>query len=148
MAHTMELARESIWSVERGTKTLYFILFIFQFLAGMILVCWKTASEYDGWLNITLTTWQDAAPVAITSAASAIVVTEIGRYLMVLARSLEEKLERTRERHRRRRRPHRGPKVPKPSPKSSLSSMKTPERTSSASSDATATQRPKTDRQP
>ena len=99
-AYTMELARESIWSVERGTKTLYFILFIFQFFVGMILVFWKTASEHDGWLNITLTAWQDAAPIAITSAASAIAVTEIGRYLMVLASSLEEKLERTRERRR------------------------------------------------
>ena len=85
--------RESIWSVSKGVKHVYFALFILQFSAGTI---WTIARGVESVAAL----WQVLAPLAITAAAVSLVVTEVGRYLMVLARSLEEKLERTRERHR------------------------------------------------
>ena len=54
-------------------------------------------NDTDNFLDTVIVIWESSAPIAITSAAVAIVITELGRYLMVLARHLEERLERTRE---------------------------------------------------
>ena len=94
--------RESIWSVERRTKNVYFALFIVQFAVGMIAVVlnetvWNNA---DGIFDTGLAIWESSASVAITSAAVAITITEAWRFIMVLARTLEERLERTREKRR------------------------------------------------
>ena len=97
---TREGDRESIWSVERGTKNLYFALFIIQSIIGMGMVAWEAVVQHKGPLETGLIIWQGSAPIIATSAGTAIILTEMGKYLMVLARSLEERLERTREKRR------------------------------------------------
>ena len=51
-------------------------------------------------LDSTLAVWSEAAPLIITAAAAALVLTEVGRSIVVIARRLEEGLERVRERRR------------------------------------------------
>ena len=92
--------RESIWSVRRQTRELYFVVFIVLFLAGMGLASLRASHTGGSLLDTTLAVWSDAAPLTITAAAAALALTEIGRSLMVLARRLEEGLERVRERRR------------------------------------------------
>ena len=92
-------SRESIWSVGKETKSFYFVAFILQFLFGMTSIALRETfqNDTDNFLDTVIVIWESSAPIAITSAAVAIVITELGRYLMVLARHLEERLERTRE---------------------------------------------------
>ena len=92
--------RESIWSVDPGTKTVYFILFIIQVAAGVGVVSWDTFHEYDTIWDIWRYTWAGASPLVITSAAVSIAITELGGYLMVLSRGLRERLERTKQQRR------------------------------------------------
>ena len=89
--------RESIWSVDRRTKTLYFALFIFQSIIGIGVLAWHTVLQGKGPLETTVSIWQGSALIIATSAGTSVVIAELGRYLMVLARSLEEWLERRRE---------------------------------------------------
>ena len=82
--------RESIWSVGKSVKHFYFALFIVQFGAGTI---WTVAQGVDNPAAL----WQVLASLAITAAAlSIMVVTETGRYLMVLAAAFEEWREKRR----------------------------------------------------
>ena len=81
--------RESIWSVGKGVKHFYFALFIVQFGAGTI---WTVAQGVDNPAAL----WQVLASLAITAAAVSMVVTETGRYLMVLAAAFEEWREKRR----------------------------------------------------
>lgn len=92
-------SRESIWSVGKETKSFYFAAFILQFLLGTTLVVLRETlwNGADSPFDTIIAIWESSAPIAITSAAVAIVITELGRYLMVLARHLEERLEKTRE---------------------------------------------------
>ncbi len=81
--------RESIWSVGKSVKHFYFALFIVQFGAGTI---WTVAQGVDNPAAL----WQVLASLAITAAAVSMVVTETGRYLMVLAAAFEEWREKRR----------------------------------------------------
>ena len=92
-------SRESIWSVGKETKSFYFAAFILQFLLGTTLVVLRETlwNDADSLFDTVIAIWESSAPIAIASAAVAIVITELGRYLMVLARHLEERLEKTRE---------------------------------------------------
>ncbi len=82
--------RESIWSVGKGVKHFYFALFILQFSAGTI---WAIARGVESLVVL----WQVLASLAITAAAVSLVVTETGRYLMVLAAAFEEWREKRRQ---------------------------------------------------
>ena len=95
-------SRESIWSVGKETKSFYFVAFILQFLWGTTSIALRETlqNDTDSLFDTIIAIWESSAPIAITSAAVAIVITELGRYLMVLARHLEERLERTREARR------------------------------------------------
>ena len=86
--------RESIWSVRRQTRELYFVVFIGLFLAGTGLASLRAFHDGGTLLDTTLAVWSDAAPLTIVAAAAALALTEIGRSLMVLVRRLEESLER------------------------------------------------------
>lgn len=92
--------RESIWSVPKATKTAYFVLFIIHFTAGISLLVWKGEQAHDSLADHVLYIWLKSGAIALGSAAAALMYAEIGRYLLVLSRSLEEKLEKTRERRR------------------------------------------------
>ena len=82
--------RESIWSVGKGVKHVYFALFILQFSAGTI---WTIIRGVESVAAL----WQVLALLAITAAAVSLVVTETGRYLMVLAAAFEEWREKRRQ---------------------------------------------------
>ena len=83
-------SRESIWSVSKGVKHVYFALFIVQFTAGTI---WTVAQGAESVPAL----WHDLSSLAITAAALSMVVTETGRYLMVLAAAFEEWREKRRQ---------------------------------------------------
>ncbi len=94
--------RESIWSVAREVKTLYFLAFIVLVVLGIGLLTWREVTQSDGAgpLEILLAIWEDSAKIVTTSVGLSVVGAEIVRYVMVLARHLEERLERVRERRR------------------------------------------------
>ena len=92
--------RESIWSVPQSTKRAYFVLFIVHFIAGIGLLIWRGERGHETLADHVLYIWLKSGPIAFGSAAAALIYAEVGRYLLVLSRSLEEKLERTRERRR------------------------------------------------
>ena len=75
--------RESIWSVGKGVKHVYFALFIGQYVAGTL---WTVVPGVESASAL----WDDLSSLAITAAAGSLVVTETGRYLMVLAAAFEE----------------------------------------------------------
>ena len=81
--------RESIWSVSRGVKHVYFALFIGQFSAGTL---WRVAQGVESLVVL----WYDLAALALTVAALSMVITETGRYVMVLAAAFEEWREKRR----------------------------------------------------
>ena len=81
--------RESIWSVSKGVKHVYFALFIGLFSAGTL---WTVA---QGVASVAAL-WRDLASLAVTAAAVSMVVTETGRYVMVLAAAFEEWREKRR----------------------------------------------------
>jgi hypothetical protein len=95
-----EQDRESIWSVSRQARDTYFVIFVALFFAGMALASLRSYNGGGSLLDSTLAVWSEAAPLAITAAAAALVLTEVGRSTVVLARRLEEGLERVRERRR------------------------------------------------
>ena len=82
--------RESIWSVSKGVKHVYFALFIVLFSAGTL---WTVA---QGVASVAAL-WRDLASLAVTAAAVSMVVTETGRYVMVLAAAFEEWREKRRQ---------------------------------------------------
>ena len=70
------------------------------FFAGMALVSLRSFHGGDSLLDSTLAVWSEAAPLTITAAAAALVLTEVGRSIVVIARRLEEGLERVRRERR------------------------------------------------
>ena len=82
--------RESIWSVSKGVKHVYFALFIGLFSAGTL---WTVAQGVESVAAL----WRDLASLAVTAAALSMVVTETGRYVMVLAAAFEEWREKRRQ---------------------------------------------------
>ncbi|MDE2994942.1 MAG: hypothetical protein OXU67_13785 [Chloroflexota bacterium] len=81
--------RESIWSVSRGVKHVYFALFIGLFTAGTIGMVQPGVASLAALCH-------DLAALAVTAAALSMVITETGRYLMVLAAAFEEWREKRR----------------------------------------------------
>ncbi len=81
--------RESIWSVSRGVKHVYFALFIVLFTAGTIWMVQPGVASLAALCH-------DLAALAVTAAALSMVITETGRYLMVLAAAFEEWREKRR----------------------------------------------------
>ena len=82
--------RESIWSVSKGVKHVYFALFIGQFSVGTM---WTVAQGVESVAAL----WHDLSALAITVAAASMALTETGRYLMVLAAAFEEWREKRRQ---------------------------------------------------
>ena len=82
--------RESIWSVSKGVKHVYFALFIGLFTAGTIGMVQPGVASLAALCH-------DLAALAITAAALSMVITETGRYLMVLAAAFEEWREKRRQ---------------------------------------------------
>ncbi len=92
--------RESIWSVPQATKTAYFVLFIVHFIAGIGLLIWRGERGHETPADYALYIWLKSGSIALGSAAAALIYAEVGRYLLVLSRSLEVWLEKKREERR------------------------------------------------
>ena len=91
--------RESIWSVSRETKGLYFIIFVALVLISAGLVTYEEVSlnKADGILDTALAAWGGVGRLVIPSVAGSLIVTEVWRNGMVLAERLEEWFARRRE---------------------------------------------------
>ena len=83
-----------------GWESAYFVLFIVQAGIGIGLVAWREVADkqHDSVAGALVAIWEQSAPIAITSAAVAIIITETGGAVMVLARKLQEHFDRQRER--------------------------------------------------
>ena len=96
--------RESIWSIPAKYKGWYFSLFSIQFIIAAVWLIWVSVTD-DTLPSIpkkVLFVWQGMAPMAITSAASSLVIVEAWRMTMVIASWLEETLEKRRQQQIRR----------------------------------------------
>ena len=92
--------RESIWSVTSGTVQLYLALFTVQVLFGFCIIVLDEIKLAKPPLSLFLNVWSRTGPLALTSAALAIITTELGVWIMVLSRQLRESLERKIEERR------------------------------------------------
>ena len=92
--------RESIWSVDRETKSLYFMVFIALVLIGAGLVTYEEVHvvKADGILDTVLAAWWGVGRLIPPSVAGALIVTEVWRNGMVLAERLEEWFEKRKQR--------------------------------------------------
>ena len=92
--------RDSIWSVSRETKGLYFIVLITLALIGGGLVTYAEVhvNKADGILDTALAAWAGVGRLVIASVAGSLIVTEVWRNGMVLAERLEEWFDKRRER--------------------------------------------------
>ena len=72
-------SRESIWSVSRETKGLYFIVFIALALIGAGLVTYAEVhvNKADGILDTALAAWAGVGRLVIASVAGSLIVTEV-----------------------------------------------------------------------
>ena len=69
-------ARESIWSVSKTLQLPYFLLFSVLFIGGIVFSLTEATAELSGWRDYAGKSWSYAAPVAITSAAGALIIVE------------------------------------------------------------------------
>ena len=92
--------RESIWSVSRETKSLYFAVFVALVLISAGLVTYEEVSlnKTDGLLDTVLAAWWGVGRLVLASAAGSLIFTEVWRNGMVLAERLEEWFERRKQR--------------------------------------------------
>ena len=92
--------RESIWSVGRETKGLYFIIFIALVLVGAGLVTYEQVhvNKADGVLDTVLAAWSGVGRLILPSVVGALIVTEVWRNGLVLAERLEEWFEKRKQR--------------------------------------------------
>ena len=93
-------ARESIWSVTRETKGLYFIVFMALVLIAVGLVTYEQVhlNKADGILDTALAVWAGVGRLIIASVAGSLIVTEVWRNGLVLAERLEEWFEKRKQR--------------------------------------------------
>ena len=93
-------ARESIWSILSKYKGWYFGLFSGQMVIAVIWLAQRAIADESlpGVTDKILSVWQNLAPVAISSAAIALALTDIWGTVMVFASWLEETLEKRKQR--------------------------------------------------
>ena len=91
--------RESIWSVSKETKGLYFMVFIALVLVGAGLVTYEEVHvvKADGILDTALAAWWGVGRLILPSVAGSLIVTEAWRNGMVLAERLEEWFEKRKQ---------------------------------------------------
>ena len=104
LSNKEESERESIWSVDRETKSLYFMVFIALVLIGAGLVTYEEVHvvKADGILDTVLAAWWGVGRLIPPSVAGALIVTEVWRNGLVLAERLEEWFDKRREKVQRR----------------------------------------------
>ena len=92
--------RESIWSILSKYKRWYFGLFSGQIVVAAIWLTQRAIADQSlpGIADKILSVWQNMAPVAISSAAIALALTDIWGTMMVIASWLEDELKKRRQR--------------------------------------------------
>ena len=88
--------RESIWSISPGWRTIYFVLFVIQNIAGISLLCWYEVSwrTGDDAIQTILNISHGSGQTAIGSAGITLTITEAGRLIMVLGEQLQRWFEK------------------------------------------------------
>ena len=88
--------RESIWSISPGWRTVYFVLFVIQNIAGISLLCWYEVSwrTGDDAIQTILNISHGSGQTAIGSAGITLTITEAGRLIMVLGEQLQRWFEK------------------------------------------------------
>ncbi len=83
----------------RQVRDIYFVLFVIQFAFGAALVIQGEVvnNEADGFLGSVRVIMLGLGQMALGSAASSIAITEIGRFMVVLSRGLEQWVNRLKE---------------------------------------------------
>ena len=96
-------ARESIWSILSKYKRWYFGLFTGQIVVAAIWLTQRAIADESlpGVSDKILSVWQNMAPVAISSAAIALALTDIWGTAMVIASWLEGELKKRRQREQK-----------------------------------------------
>lgn len=86
---------------EPRNRNIFLAIFGLLFAIAVGFVIWRGPREgAEGWVDQVLSLWGELAPLAAVAIVGAAFLTEIVRWIMVIAGWLEEKLERTREARR------------------------------------------------
>ena len=88
--------RESIWSISPGWRTVYFVLFVIQNIAGISLLCWYEIflRTGDDAIRTILNISHGSGQTAFGSAGITLTITEAGRLIMVLGEQLQRWFEK------------------------------------------------------
>lgn len=95
-----EPGRESIWSVPKEAKPVYVTAFTALFVSGLGVLLYQSIGQADDWLDKLVEGWNNAGPLAIVSAAVAMILAEGLVGVMVLSEGLRDRLRRAREARR------------------------------------------------
>ena len=86
---------------EPRNRNIFLALYALLFGIGTGLIVYRGPDgDASGWVDQVIWTWGAMAPLAAVSVPGAVILTEIARWVMVLAAWLENRLERSREAYR------------------------------------------------
>ena len=88
---------------EPRNRNIFLVIYGILFSVGVGLIVYRgPGGDAVGWVDQVIWIWGATAPLAAVSVPGAVVLTEIARWIMVLAAWLENRLERSREEYRAR----------------------------------------------
>ena len=86
---------------EPRNRNIFLVIYGILFSVGVGLIVYRGPDDaVTGWVDQVIWIWGATAPLAAVSVPGAVVLTEITRWIMVLAAWLENRLERSREEYR------------------------------------------------
>ena len=86
---------------EPRNRNIFLVIYGILFSVGVGLIVYRgPGDDAVGWVDQVIWLWGATAPLAAVSVPGAVVLTEIARWIMVLAAWLENRLERSREEYR------------------------------------------------
>lgn len=88
---------------EPRNRNIFLVIYGILFSVGVGLIVYRGPDgDAVGWVDQVIWIWGATAPLAAVAVPGAVVLTEIARWIMVLAAWLENRLERSREEYRAR----------------------------------------------
>ncbi len=86
---------------EPRNRNIFLVIYALLFGVGAGLIVYRGPDgDASGWVDQVIWVWGAMAPLAAVAVPGAVVLTEIARWIMVLAAWLETRLERSREAYR------------------------------------------------
>ena len=86
---------------EPRNRNIFLVIYALLFGVGAGLIVYRGPDgDASGWVDQVIWVWGAMAPLAAVAVPGAVVLTEIARWIMVLAAWLENRLERSREAYR------------------------------------------------